>query len=107
MSRVKVERMHHPSRAATMVAGAVVSALDALDSVQDETRVWIRHLTGEGPATLRRQREAIAAMPASDPPQPPISDRTRRPPPESCDRAPEPRDARFELAAGVLRLTLA
>ena len=34
---------------------------DTLASVQDETRIWVRHLIGEGHATVRRNCQAALA----------------------------------------------
>ena len=32
----------------------------SVQAVRRDTRTWVQHLTGEGPATIRRQREAVA-----------------------------------------------
>ena len=34
-------------------------AIDVIRVVRQDTRAWTQHLTGEGPATIRRQREAV------------------------------------------------
>jgi hypothetical protein len=41
--------------------GRLPGKLETLWAVWLEARVWVDHLVGEGPATLRRQREAAAA----------------------------------------------
>ncbi len=33
--------------------------IDTVRAVRQETRVWVHHLTGEGPTTVRRQRAAV------------------------------------------------
>jgi hypothetical protein len=43
-------------------------AVDTVRAVRQDAEVWAHHLTGEGPATIRRQREAITqALPARPP----------------------------------------
>jgi hypothetical protein len=44
----------NPSVPSTMTA-RWASTMDAMTAVRWETQVWVRHLIGEGPATLRRQ----------------------------------------------------
>ena len=34
--------------------------ITSVQAVRRDTRTWVQHLTGEGPATIRRQREAVA-----------------------------------------------
>jgi hypothetical protein len=44
----------------------LLRVIDTVRAVREDTRVWVYHLTGEGPATVRRQREAVAqALPAA------------------------------------------
>jgi hypothetical protein len=44
----------------------LLRVIDTVRAVREDTRVWVHHLTGEGPATVRRQREAVAqALPAA------------------------------------------
>jgi hypothetical protein len=44
----------------------LLSMIDTVRAVRNEMRVWVHHLTGEGPATIRRQRESIAkTLPAA------------------------------------------
>jgi hypothetical protein len=38
----------------------LLGVIEAMRAVRRDTRVWVDHLTGEGPATLRRQRESLA-----------------------------------------------
>ena len=78
MSRAEIHTRNRAPSVVTMVATRVALAFDAWHSVWDETRVWIHHLTGEGPATLQRQREAVAAALASRPLPPRARSRTRR-----------------------------
>jgi hypothetical protein len=43
-------------------------AVDTVRAVRQDAEVWAHHLTGEGPGTIRRQREAITqAVPARPP----------------------------------------
>jgi hypothetical protein len=43
-------------------------AVDTVRAVRQDAEVWAHHLTGEGPGTIRRQREAITqALPARPP----------------------------------------
>jgi hypothetical protein len=44
------------------------SAVDALRAVRRDTRAWVHHLTGEGPATVQRQRQAVAQTLTAAPP---------------------------------------
>ena len=41
--------------------------LATVKAVRRDTQPWIHHLTGEGPATIRRQRETIAQVLATPP----------------------------------------
>lgn len=45
----------------------LLRVIDAVRAVRQDTRVWVHHLTGEGPATVRRQREAVARALAAAP----------------------------------------
>jgi hypothetical protein len=38
----------------------LLRVIDVMRAVRHETSEWNRHLSGEGPATIRRQREAAA-----------------------------------------------
>lgn len=38
----------------------MLSMLATVKAVRRDIQPWVHHLTGEGPATIRRQREAIA-----------------------------------------------
>ena len=38
----------------------VLGVIDAVRAIRQDARVWVHHLTGEGPATVRRQRETVA-----------------------------------------------
>ena len=52
----------------------LLRVIDTVRAVRQDTRVWVRHLTGEGPTTVRRQRDAAAqALPAV-----PLAPLTRR-----------------------------
>ena len=82
MIQPRIDRTHGAWNLITTLAVAVVSALETLRAVRDETRVWIRHLTGEGPATLWLQRAAVAAAPASSPLRTPDSGQLRKSPPD-------------------------
>jgi hypothetical protein len=43
----------------------LLRAVDTVRAVRQDAEVWAHHLTGEGPGTIRRQREAITqALPA-------------------------------------------
>jgi hypothetical protein len=54
------------------------STMDATNAVWRETQVWVLHLTGEGPATLRRNRQAVLdALAARPTPGPGRGRRTR------------------------------
>lgn len=57
--------------------GRLLSTLCTTVAVWRETKVWVDYLTGEGPATVQRQRKAAEAARAADPPGPPLP---RRPP---------------------------
>src|SRR5262245_49053986 len=82
MIQPRIDRMHGAPNLVTTPAAEVVSALETLHAVRDEPRVWIRHLTGEGPATLWLQREAVAAALASSPLRTPDSGGVRKLPPD-------------------------
>lgn len=46
----------------------LLRAFDTVRAVRQDAEVWAHHLTGEGPGTIRRQREAIRrALPARPP----------------------------------------
>jgi hypothetical protein len=46
----------------------LLRAVDTVRAVRQDAEVWAHHLTGEGPGTIRRQREAITqAVPARPP----------------------------------------
>jgi hypothetical protein len=46
----------------------VLRALETVTAIRQDMEVWAHHLTGEGPSTIRRQREAITqALPARPP----------------------------------------
>jgi hypothetical protein len=36
----------------------LLRVLETVRAVREDTRAWVHHLTGEGPTTIRRQREA-------------------------------------------------
>ena len=42
-------------------------AIDTMRAVRRDARIWARHLTGEGPTTVRRQREAVTRALAAGP----------------------------------------
>jgi hypothetical protein len=43
----------------------LLRAFDTVRAIRQDAEVWAHHLTGEGPGTIRRQREAITrALPA-------------------------------------------
>ena len=44
--------------------------IHTVKAVRQETRVWAHHLTGEGPTTVRRQRDAVAQALGALPPAP-------------------------------------
>lgn len=48
----------------------LLRVIDTMRAVRQDTRIWVHHLTGEGPATVRRQREAVAQALAAGPPAP-------------------------------------
>jgi hypothetical protein len=52
---------------ATLASATLWKAIRAIRAVAVETRAWRAGLTGEGPATLRRQRAAVAATLAATP----------------------------------------
>jgi hypothetical protein len=73
-------------------------AMGTMRAVLHETQVWADHLTGEGPTTIRRQREtavrALAAVPARPFPLFATADeRDRRSEASSTHRAPRHRPA--------------
>lgn len=41
----------------------LLRVIDLVRAVRQDTRVWVHHLTGEGPTTVRRQREAVFPLP--------------------------------------------
>lgn len=46
----------------------LLRAFDTVRAIRQDAEVWAHHLTGEGPGTIRRQREAITrALPARPP----------------------------------------
>ena len=46
----------------------LLRAFDTVRAIRQETEMWVNHLTGEGPSTIRRQRETVAqALPAGPP----------------------------------------
>jgi hypothetical protein len=45
----------------------VLRLIDTVRAVRADTRAWVHHLTGEGPTTVRRQREAVAQALAAAP----------------------------------------
>jgi hypothetical protein len=48
----------------------LLGVIETIRAVRRDTRAWVNHLTGEGPATLRRQRESLAQAMAAAPPAP-------------------------------------
>jgi hypothetical protein len=70
----------------------LLRVIETVKAVRQDTRVWVDHLTGEGPATVRRQREAVARVVAAAPPVP----STRRTP---ASEKPNPRTGRTVTAA--------
>ena len=46
----------------------LLRAFDTVRAIRQDAEVWAHHLTGEGPGTIQRQREAITqALPARPP----------------------------------------
>jgi hypothetical protein len=46
----------------------LLRAVDTVRAVRQDAEVWAHHLTGEGPGTIRRQREAITQALRARPP---------------------------------------
>jgi hypothetical protein len=45
-------------------------AVETVRTIHQDARVWVHHLTGEGPTTVRRQREGATQALALAPPAP-------------------------------------
>jgi hypothetical protein len=48
----------------------LLRAIDTVRAIRRDAEVWAHHLTGEGPGTIRRQREAITQALSARPPDP-------------------------------------
>jgi hypothetical protein len=61
----------------------VLRALETVTAIRQDMEVWAHHLTGEGPSTIRRQREAITQALPARPPAPWKA-------PSACERSGHP-----------------
>jgi hypothetical protein len=75
--------------------------IDTVKAVRQETRAWVHHLTGEGPTTVRRQRDAVAQTLGALPPAP----STRRE--SGYERLGRPEARRPVAASGRQRVLVA
>jgi hypothetical protein len=48
----------------------LLSAFDTVRAIRQDTEMWVHQLTGEGPSTLRRQRETVEQALPTGPPAP-------------------------------------